>query len=69
LATLFRGVPPEPMKGERFDDVEAIKKKKSLEELKSIPEEGFQRAILQWKRRWEKCTATQGEYFGGDTVL
>ena len=56
-----------PMKGERFDDVEAIKKK-SLEELKSIPEEDFQRAFLQWKRRWEKCIATQGEYFEGDTV-
>jgi len=33
-----------PMKPDRFDDVEAIKKK-SLEELKSIPEEDFQRAF------------------------
>jgi len=58
-----------PIQRKRFDDVEAIKKKKSLEELKSIPEEDFQRAFLQWKRRWEKCIATQGEYFEGDTVL
>jgi len=34
------------MKGKRFDDVEAIKEK-SLEELKSIPREDFQRAFLQ----------------------
>jgi len=34
------------MKRERFDEVEAIQKK-SLEELKSIPEENFQRAFLQ----------------------
>lgn len=32
------------MEGERFDDVEAIKKK--LEELKSILEEDFQMAFL-----------------------
>lgn len=42
----------------RFDDVMDIKKK-SLEELKIIPE----------KRCWEKCIVTQGEYLEGDTVL
>lgn len=56
-----------PLKGQRFDTVEEIKEK-SLEVLNSITENEFSRSFEEWKRRWGKCIASQGEYFEGDKL-
>ena len=53
------------MKGRRFESQEDIRKK-STEELRSIPEEEFKTCFQKWQKRWEKCVHTQGEYFEGD---
>lgn len=56
-----------PMKGKRFESVDDIKKK-SLEQLHTISQDDFSKSFTQWKHRWEKCIASQGEYFEGDDV-
>lgn len=56
-----------PMKGKRFQSVDEIKEK-SLEQLNSISQDEFSGSFTQWKHRWEKCIASQGEYFEGDDV-
>jgi hypothetical protein len=32
---------------------------------KGLKDDDFQGRFNQWKRRWYKCTAPEGEYFGG----
>lgn len=56
-----------PMKGKRFESVDEIQEK-SLEQLNSISQDEFSGSFTQWKHRWEKCIASQGEYFEGDDV-
>jgi hypothetical protein len=51
-----------PLKGSRFDSREDIVKK----ELRSLPEEAFQKCLQQWKECWAKCAESQGAYFEGD---
>jgi hypothetical protein len=34
--------------------------------LKGLKEEDFQGCFNQWKQRWDKCIASEGEYFDGD---
>ena len=34
--------------------------------LKGLREEEFQGCFHQWKRRWDKCIVSNGEYFEGD---
>jgi hypothetical protein len=34
--------------------------------LKAIALQEFQNCFEQWKKRWDKCIASQGEYFEGD---
>jgi len=41
---------------------------KSLEELRSIPEEQFQRTFRKWQERWKKCVDVKEEYFEGNEV-
>ena len=53
------------LKGKRFQSREDIIQKSS-EELRSIPEEQFQRTFQKWQKRWEKCVDLQGEYFEGE---
>lgn len=55
------------LKGHRFEDIAAIQQN-ATKELKSIPKEGFEKCFQQWKQRWEKCIASQGEYFEGDKL-
>lgn len=56
-----------PMKGKRFESVDDIQEK-SLEQLHTISQDDFSKSFTQWKHRWEKCIASQGEYFEGDDV-
>ena len=36
------------------------------EALKAITLQEFQNCFEQWKKRWDKCIDSQGEYFEGD---
>jgi hypothetical protein len=39
---------------------------KSTTLLKSLKEDDFQECFNQWTQRWDKCIASEGEYFEGD---
>lgn len=56
-----------PLRGTRFDSVEAIKQK-SQDELMNIPKSDFEKCFLNWIKRWRMCIATGGEYFEGDKI-
>jgi len=53
------------MKGKRFADVEAVKAT-SQKVLEDITLEEFQKCFAEWKKRLDKCIASNGEYFEGD---
>jgi hypothetical protein len=40
----------------------------AIRELRSITESAFQEAFQQWKKRWERCIASRGDYFEGDSA-
>jgi hypothetical protein len=54
-----------PLKGSRFDSHEDIMQT-ATKELRSLPEEAFQKCFQQWEERWAKCVESQGAYFKGD---
>lgn len=56
------------MKGQRFDDVEAVKKK-TRQELSAITTDEFEKCFQEWNRRLDKCIKCNGEYFEGDKVV
>ena len=54
------------LKGRRFQTVEKIKEN-SLQDLRAIPQNTFQDAFQNWKKkRWERFINSRGEYFEGD---
>jgi hypothetical protein len=53
------------LKGKRFQNVEEVRVK-TTEALKAITLQEFQNCFEQWKKRWDKCIASQGEYFEGN---
>ena len=53
------------LKGRRFQMIEEIKEN-SLQDLRAIPQNTFQDAFQNWKKRWERCINSRGEYFEGD---
>jgi ABC-type polar amino acid transport system ATPase subunit len=40
----------------------------AIRELRTITESAFQEAFQQWKKRWERCIASRGDYFEGDSA-
>jgi hypothetical protein len=40
----------------------------AIRELCAIIESAFQEAFQQWKKRWERCIASRGDYFEGDSA-
>jgi hypothetical protein len=54
-----------PLKGSRFDSHEDIIQN-TTKQLRSLPEEAFQKCFQQWKERWTKYVESQGAYFEGD---
>jgi hypothetical protein len=54
-----------PLKGFRFASRENIMRN-ATKELRSLPEEAFQKCLQQWKERWAKCVESQGACFEGD---
>jgi hypothetical protein len=53
------------LKGKHFQNVEEVRGK-TTEALKSITLQEFQKCFEQWKKQWDKCIDSQGEYFKGD---
>jgi len=40
----------------------------AIRELRAITESALQEAFQQWKKRWEQCIASRGDYFEGDSA-
>jgi hypothetical protein len=40
----------------------------AIKELRAITESAFQESFQQWKKRWERCTASRGDCFEGDSA-
>jgi hypothetical protein len=55
------------LKGRRFDTFDEIQKK-STKDLFVIPKEAFQKACQIWQKRWERCVASEENYFEGDKL-
>jgi transposase len=53
------------LKGRRFQTIEEIQEN-AVRELRAITESAFQEAFQQWKKRWEWCITSRGDYFEGD---
>ena len=56
-----------PLRGHRFDTIEEIQEK-SKKVLKAIPKQDFSKCFDEWKIRWHKCIAAEGDYFEGDEI-
>jgi transposase len=54
-----------PLKDSCLDSREDIMRNVT-KELRSLPEEAFQKCFQQWKERWAKCVESQGAYFERD---
>jgi len=55
------------LKGRRFQTTEEIEEN-AIRELRAIIESAFQEAFQQWMKRWERCIASRGDYFEGDSA-
>jgi transposase len=55
------------LKGRHFQTIEQIEEN-AIRELRTITESVFKEAFQQWKKCWEWCIASRGNYFEGDTV-
>jgi len=53
------------LKGRRIQTVEEIEEN-SIRDLRAIPQNTFEDAFQNWKKRWERCIKSGGEYFEGD---
>ena len=55
------------LKGRRFQTIEEIQEN-AIRELMAIAESAFQESFHQRKKRWERCIASRGECFVGDSA-
>ena len=55
------------LKGRRFQTIEEINEN-AVRELRAITESAFQEAFKQWKKRWEPCITSRGDYFERDSA-
>jgi hypothetical protein len=39
-----------------------------MKDLFAIPKEAFQKAFQIWQKRWERCAASEGNYFERDKL-
>jgi len=53
------------LKGRRFQTVEEVEKN-SIRDLRAIPQNTFQDALQNWKKRCERYIKSGGEYLEGD---
>ncbi|UYV85110.1 hypothetical protein LAZ67_X004608 [Cordylochernes scorpioides] len=55
------------LKDRKFQSIEEIKVE-SKKAMKAIPRTDYQRCFADWKKRWLKCIAANGDYFEGDNL-
>ena len=55
------------LKGRRFQTIKEIQENATIE-LRAITSSAFQEAFQKWKKRWERCIASRGDYFEGDSA-
>jgi len=55
------------LKGCHFQAIEEIREN-AIRELHAITGSAFQEAFQQWKKRWEWCITSRGDYFEGDSA-
>jgi len=55
------------LKGRRFQAIAEIQAN-AIRELRAITKSAFQEAFQQWKKRWERCIASRGDYFEGGSA-
>ncbi|UYV77115.1 hypothetical protein LAZ67_14003347 [Cordylochernes scorpioides] len=60
----FFGKLKRKLKGRKFQSIEEIKVE-SKKAMKAIPKTDYQRCFADWKKRWLKCIAANGDYFEG----
>jgi hypothetical protein len=53
------------LKGCRFDKIEEIQPE-SQTAIDTLTEKYFHEALQKWRRRWDRCLHTGGNYFEGD---
>jgi hypothetical protein len=53
------------LKGRRFETVSDMQRE-SQAVLDSIKENDFHAVLEAWKKRWNRCIYSQGDYFEGD---
>jgi hypothetical protein len=53
------------LKGQHFETVSDIQRELQVV-LDSIKENYFHAALEAWKKRWDRCVRSQGDYFEGD---
>jgi len=54
------------LKERRFQTTEI--QENVIRELRAVTEREFQEAFQQWKKCWERCIASRGDYFKGDST-
>jgi hypothetical protein len=55
------------LKESSFRTIQEIQKN-ALRELRAVTESALQEAVQQWKKRWELCIASRGDYFEGESA-
>ena len=55
------------LKGRRFQTIGEIQEN-AIREYRAITESAFEEAFQQWKKRWERCIASRGNYFEGQSA-
>jgi hypothetical protein len=55
------------VKGYRFQTLGSVQKA-VIDTMKTLAEADFHSCHEAWKIRWVKCVASEGCYFGGDSV-
>ena len=55
------------LKGRRFQTIEEIQEN-ATRDLLAITESVFQEAFRKWKKCWERCIASRGDYFEGNSA-
>jgi len=55
------------LKRRRFQTIEEIQEN-AIRELRVITESALQEAFQQWKKRWERCIASTGDYFEANSA-
>ena len=55
------------LKGRHFQSIDEIQEN-AIRELRAITESEFQDAFQKWKKRWERCIASRGDYVEGNSV-